>query len=90
MAPQDNAKFPMPRALWTQIAGRLKLPPQQQHIVELILCNYCDKQIAKDMNLKVPTIREYVKRIHSRLDVHDRQELILRIFAMSHGIDPQG
>ena len=41
------------------------------------------------MKLKVPTIREYVRRIHSRLGVHDRQELILRIFAMSQGIDPQ-
>jgi DNA-binding NarL/FixJ family response regulator len=89
MAPPDHPKFPMSLLVWTSIADKLKLPPQQQHIVELILCNYCDKQIAADMKLKVPTIREYVRRIHSRLGVHDRQELILRIFAMSQGIDPQ-
>ena len=89
MADQDNPDFPLPQPLWAQITQKLALPPQQLRIVELILCNFGDKQIADDMQLKVPTIREYVRRIHGRLGVHDRQELILRIFAMSHGIHRQ-
>jgi len=55
-------------------------------IVELILRNRCDKQIAAAMGLKKPTVRTYMQRIFTRLDVSDRVELVLKLCALSHGV----
>jgi DNA-binding NarL/FixJ family response regulator len=86
MAEQDNPELPLPCALWTQLVETLHLPPRQIRIVELILRNHCDKQIAATLGIKVPTLRTYVHRIYQRMGVSDRQELILKLFALSHGL----
>ena len=39
------------------------------------------------MGIKVPTVRTHITRIFQNLNVADRIELILRVFAMSQGID---
>jgi DNA-binding NarL/FixJ family response regulator len=84
MAEQNIPELPLPPEKWRQLIKALPLPPQQIRIVELILRNCCDKEIAAALGLKVPTIRTYLQRIYQRLGVSDRVELILRLFAMSH------
>ena len=81
------AALPLPPDKWREVLRGLHLPPRQERIVELILRNQCDKQIAADLVLKVPTVRTYMHRIFVRLDVSDRLELVLRLFALSHGLD---
>lgn len=83
--PGEFGPLPLPDALWSRIARELRLPRQQVRIVELILRGLCDKQIAAAMGLRVPTVRTYLTRVFERLQVEDRGELVLRIFAMSHG-----
>jgi len=84
MAEQSIPDLPLPPDKWRQLLERLQLPPQQIRIVELILRNCCDKQIAAELGLKVPTVRTYLQRTYVRVGVGDRVELILRLFAMSH------
>jgi DNA-binding NarL/FixJ family response regulator len=84
MAEQNIPDLPLPPEKWRQLVERLQLPRQQIRIVELILRNCCDKQIAAELGLKVPTVRTYLQRTYVRLGVSDRVELILRLFAMSH------
>jgi DNA-binding NarL/FixJ family response regulator len=84
MAEQIIPDLPLPPDKWRHLVERLQLPPQQIRIVELILRNCCDKQIAAELRLKVPTVRTYLQRTYVRLGVGDRVELILRLFAMSH------
>jgi DNA-binding NarL/FixJ family response regulator len=86
MTADDLPPLPLPPPIWDRIANSLQLPPQQKRIVELILRNRCDKQIAADMQLCRPTVRTYLSRIFSRLQVSDRQELVLLVFRMSHGM----
>jgi DNA-binding NarL/FixJ family response regulator len=81
--------LPLPLDKWASLLSALQLPLRQQRIVELILRNQCDKQIADMMGLKVPTVRTYKTRIFHRLDVSDRVELILFLFALSHDITPE-
>jgi DNA-binding NarL/FixJ family response regulator len=88
MVRQDIPDLPLPCGLWTQLVKELHLPPQQLRIVELILRNQCDKQIAQTLGIKIPTLRTYVERIYHRLGVHDRMELVLKLFAMSHELGP--
>lgn len=88
MASHENPRLPLPPDKWREIAESLQLPPRQERIIELILCNFCDKQIAVAMGIKIPTVRTYLTRIFQRLDVADRMELVLHIVAMSHDIHP--
>jgi DNA-binding NarL/FixJ family response regulator len=87
MASENLPPLPLPIEKWNQLVATLKLPPQQIRIVELILRNYCDKQIAAALGLKVPTVRTYLHRIFERLRVSDRLELVLRLFELSHHTD---
>jgi DNA-binding NarL/FixJ family response regulator len=89
MASEHIPPLPLPAEKWNQLVATLKLPPQQIRIVELILRNRCDKQIAAALGLKVPTVRTYLHRIFERLRVGDRLELVLRLFELSHRIDHQ-
>jgi DNA-binding CsgD family transcriptional regulator len=83
MADRNIPDLPLSAQKWRQVMDELRLPPQQVRIVELILRNQCDKQIAAALGLKVPTVRTYLHRIFERLGVGDRLELVLRIFALS-------
>jgi DNA-binding NarL/FixJ family response regulator len=89
MADQEFPQLPLPPDKWRQLVETLQLPPQQIRIVELILRNQCDKQVAAAMGIKVPTLRTYIKRIYERIGVGDRFELALKLFALSHGYHEQ-
>jgi DNA-binding NarL/FixJ family response regulator len=78
-----RSELPCDRQLWLAIAGELALSPQQQRITELLLLGYQDKQIAEELQLSVPTVRTYLKRIFDRVGVADRVGLLLHVFAMA-------
>ena len=84
MAPLHLPPLPLPQKLWNNIARELELSPQQKRIVELILRNACDKQIAIALGRGKPTIRTHLDRVFRRLHVEDRGELVLLIFRLSH------
>jgi DNA-binding NarL/FixJ family response regulator len=65
---------------WKQIANRLSLPFRQQQIAYLILAGHGDKQIAAILDIGLPTVRSHVGRLLKRLEVRNRQELILNVF----------
>ena len=75
--------FPMNAETWHSVAETLSLSPQQARIVELILCGKQDKQIASELELSVPTVRTYLKRIFDRTETSDRLSLVLYIFAIA-------
>jgi DNA-binding NarL/FixJ family response regulator len=85
IAIQDGKPLPLPldRYLWNAVAQTLALSPQQTRIAEMILRGKQDKEIAAELNLSVPTVRTYLKRIFDRLGVSDRVGLILRVFALA-------
>lgn len=66
---------------WTALKEMLGLSPQQARIVRYLLQAKPDKQIAKEMGISVPTVRTYLCRLFHKLDVNDRVELVLRVFA---------
>lgn len=79
----EGGELPCDRQLWLAIAEELGLTSQQQRIVELILRGRQDKEIAETMEISIPTVRTHLTRIYSRVEVSDRLELILRVFAMA-------
>lgn len=68
---------------WSEVVATLSLTPQQSRIVALILKGHCDKQVAAHMGLCVPTVRTHLSRLFHRIDVNDRVELVLSVFAVA-------
>ena len=66
---------------WTELQRNLGLSRRQAQIVERLLCGRSDKQIARELEVSVPTVRTHLGRLFIRFDVADRCELILRMFA---------
>jgi len=66
---------------WAQLAQSLQLSPRQTEIVKHLLRGESDKQIACDLKISVSTVRTHLRRLFQKLDVRDRIELILCIFA---------
>jgi DNA-binding CsgD family transcriptional regulator len=66
---------------WKRVVVLLGLSPQQARIVARILEGKPDKQIAREMGVRVPTVRTYLTRIFQRTGAADRVELVLHVFA---------
>jgi DNA-binding NarL/FixJ family response regulator len=78
--------LPLCHEKWEQIATELHLSPTHKQIVELILKNRCDKQIESDTGMAHSTLRTHIDRIFQRLDVENRLDLVLLVFARSQDI----
>jgi DNA-binding CsgD family transcriptional regulator len=81
----EEACAPIPPFLtfeqWDHIVAKLRLSPQQARIVSLILQDKQDKEIARILGMKKPTVRTYLARIFQRIGVNDRMGVALFIFA---------
>lgn len=86
MAAHNLPPLPLPPEKWQEIAQALKLSKRHKKIVELILRNRCDKQIAATLGISESTVRTHLDRIFRRLGVDGRQGIVLIVFRMSHGI----
>jgi DNA-binding CsgD family transcriptional regulator len=67
---------------WDQVVDELNMSPRQADVVRLILAGKRDKQIAIKLGMSLPTVRTHLRIIFSRLDVKDRVELVLSVFAV--------
>jgi len=80
--------LPLPAENLASLVKKLDLCPQQARVLELILRNSSDKEIAAEMQLKVSTVRTYLGRLFARLGVEGRLGLVLKIFALVHSDCP--
>jgi DNA-binding CsgD family transcriptional regulator len=65
---------------WKAVARDLGLSPQQKRIVELILRERSDTEIAAALGIGEPTVRTYLTRLYGRFGVRGRLGLVLRVF----------
>lgn len=80
--------LPLPAELWKNIVIRLGFCQRQMQVVELILRHQKQKEIARRLGIKPSTVQSYLQRIYLELRVSDKDALVLRIFAESHGLGP--
>jgi len=66
---------------WTRLVNDLTLSPRQAEIVEHLLRGESDKQIARALEISVPTVRTHMGRLFQKFGLNDRVELVLCIFA---------
>jgi DNA-binding NarL/FixJ family response regulator len=78
-----DGSFPIDAVTWAEVVPLLDLSPQQTRIVELLLRGMGNKQIAAALDRKLPTIRTQLGRVFDRLDVDDRDSLIVHVFVVT-------
>jgi DNA-binding NarL/FixJ family response regulator len=68
---------------WNELKQDLALSRRQADVVEQLLQGHSDKQIARELQMSVPTVRTHLCRLFSRFGVEDRCELIVHVYARS-------
>ncbi len=64
---------------WLELVNKLSLPPRQAEVITYLFLGHSDKQIARELQISVPTVRTHLSRLFSRFDVQDRTELVLHV-----------
>jgi DNA-binding NarL/FixJ family response regulator len=67
--------FTQPPAPGSQSEG---LSPREQEVLELLARGYLYKEIAEQLNISVPTVNTYVRRIYEKLQVRSRAQAVAR------------
>lgn len=65
----------------TQIAEDLPLTKREAEIAELLLNGISPKNIGEKLSISVATVYTHIARIHAKLNVSSRQELLVKLMA---------
>jgi len=64
---------------WLQLSNELSLSPRQTDIFKQLFSGCSDKQIAMKLQISIPTVRTYLRRLFTKYDVKDRKQLVLYV-----------
>lgn len=78
-APANQAKDIFAEREWTTLGGGLGLSRRQTQIVRCVIRGNSDKQIARRFRMSASTVRTHLTRAFDKLNVRNRNELILFI-----------
>lgn len=81
MPPCCNAQNLFCDAAWAGIRDKLGLSARQASIARYVVADECDAAIARALGVSWSTVQTHMDRLHKKLDVHSRVELVGRIVA---------
>lgn len=81
-------KLPLDDAHWEAVVSEMGLSDQQARVVELVLRDLCDKQIAAVMGISKSTLDTYMHRIRTRTGTRGRIQLAMHVMAVSFRVRP--
>jgi DNA-binding NarL/FixJ family response regulator len=66
------------------------LSPREQEVLDLLACGYLYKEIAERLNISVPTVNTYVRRMYEKLHVRSRAQAVAKYahLAQPHEASP--
>ncbi len=65
-----------------------ELSPREQEVLELLARGYLYKEIAERLNISVPTVNTYVRRMYEKLHVRSRAQAVAK-YAHLTGAEPK-
>ena len=65
---------------WATLIAELALSSRQSEIIRWLFKGLTDREIAGHMGIQTTTVRMHMSRLFLRMNVHDRNQLILRVF----------
>jgi DNA-binding CsgD family transcriptional regulator len=57
-----------------------KLSPREAEIVRLMLLNYSELQVSRQLKISTHTVHSHMERIYRKMHVHGRCELVVTLF----------
>jgi DNA-binding NarL/FixJ family response regulator len=60
-------------------ASTEELSPREQEVVNLLAQGYLYKEIAENLNISVPTVNTYIRRIYEKLHVRSRAQAVAKL-----------
>ena len=82
--------LPLHAEHWQATIAAMGLSDQQAKVVELVLRDLGDKEIAVVMGLGEGTVKDYLKRIYRRTGMRGRMQLAMHVLALSHQVRSDG
>ncbi len=79
--PQFNRRNAIPEAAWDALASSLGLSKRQVQIVRAVAADDTEFTIAADLGVSMHTVHTHLDRLHRKLGVHSRVELLVLLFA---------
>jgi DNA-binding NarL/FixJ family response regulator len=64
---------------WSEIARSLELSPRELQIVRGVFDDRTEFAVAADLGISPHTVHTHIERLHQKLSVADRVELVLRV-----------
>jgi len=61
------------------------LSPREQEVLELLARGYLYKEIAERLNISVPTVNTYIRRMYEKLHVRSRSQAVAKYAHLSDG-----
>jgi DNA-binding NarL/FixJ family response regulator len=62
-----------------------ELSPREQEVLDLLARGYLYKEIAERLNISVPTVNTYVRRMYEKLHVRSRAQAVAKYAHLSEG-----
>ncbi len=66
---------------WAGITGKLGLSARQAIVVRYVVADRSDHDIAEALSLSRSTVQTHMERLHNKLNVHSRVQLVTRVVA---------
>src|SRR5512137_1577689 len=61
------------------------LSPREQEVLELLARGYLYKEIAEQLNISVPTVNTYIRRMYEKLHVRSRAQAVAKYAHLAEG-----
>ena len=66
---------------WERVAGKLGLSPRHTEVARSALADQSEEDIAQALGVSQRTVHTHVERLHEKLEVHTRVQLVTLVFA---------
>ncbi|MGO8741109.1 MAG: response regulator [Limisphaerales bacterium] len=66
------------------------LSPREREVLELLARGYLYKEIAESLQISVPTVNTYIRRIYEKLHVRSRSQAVAKFTHFSGAVDSGG
>ncbi len=62
--------------------GNVPLSPAQKKVAALLAQGYSNEKIGQQLHIKNSTVKDHISKIYTKLDLHNREELLPKLLAM--------
>jgi DNA-binding NarL/FixJ family response regulator len=83
----QDPRFPVDPLIWPKVAIRMQLAEKQMLVVEWMLLDLQNKQIAERMGIGEATVKSHLQKVFAKTRVSSRMQLTNRVHQLAREIE---